>query len=54
VFSFNHSPAISSFAQSQQREYGDLTNTETHTNRTLKMTSSILLVFVMFFVLAVY
>ncbi len=28
VFSFNHSPAISSFAQSQQREYGDLTNTE--------------------------
>ncbi len=50
VFSFNHSPAISSFAQSQQREYGDLTNTETHTNRTLKMTSSILLVFVMFFV----
>ncbi|MGC6405424.1 serine/threonine transporter [Bisgaard Taxon 45] len=50
VFSFNHSPAISSFAQSQQREYADPTQTETHVKRTLKMTSSILLVFVMFFV----
>lgn len=50
VFSFNHSPAISSFAQSQQREYGDLENTEKHTSRTLKGTASILLVFVMFFV----
>ncbi|HDR1022881.1 TPA: HAAAP family serine/threonine permease [Pasteurella multocida] len=50
VFSFNHSPAISSFAQSQQREYGDLENTEKHASRTLKATSTILLVFVMFFV----
>ncbi|MGC7560592.1 serine/threonine transporter [Pasteurella sp. PK-2025] len=50
VFSFNHSPAISSFAQSQQRQYGDLAKTEKHTSRTLKATSSILLVFVMLFV----
>lgn len=50
VFSFNHSPAISSFSQSQQREYIDVTTAELHTSKTLKMTSSILLIFVMFFV----
>lgn len=50
VFSFNHSPAISAFSQSQQREYQDLTLTEKHASRTLKGTAGILLFFVMFFV----
>ncbi|QIW16804.1 serine transporter [Pasteurellaceae bacterium RH1A] len=50
VFSFNHSPAISSFAQSQQREYQDEALTEKHVSRTLKGTSSVLLFFVMLFV----
>ena len=48
VFSFNHSPAISSFALSQQREYGS--NAEQKASQTLRKTSTILLVFVMLFV----
>ncbi|OOF67747.1 serine/threonine transporter [Rodentibacter caecimuris] len=50
VFSFNHSPAISACTQSQQREYQDFEKTEKHLGKTLKGTSSILLIFVMFFV----
>lgn len=50
VFSFNHSPAISAFSQSQQREYKDIERTEKHASRTLKGTANVLLVFVMFFV----
>ena len=50
VFSFNHSPAISSFAQSQQREYQDFDLTEKHASKTLRGTASILLIFVMLFV----
>ncbi|OBW99954.1 HAAAP family serine/threonine permease [Gallibacterium genomosp. 1] len=50
VFSFNHSPAISSFVLSQQRQYKSFTTTEQHASKTLKGTATILLVFVMFFV----
>lgn len=50
VFSFNHSPAISSFACSQYREYKEFDLTERHIERTEKGTSTILLFFVMFFV----
>ena len=50
VFSFNHSPAISSFALSQQREYQDGELTDQHASRTLRSTSAALLVFVMMFV----
>ncbi len=50
VFSFNHSPAISSFVLSQQRQYKSFTATEQHASKTLKGTATILLVFVMFFV----
>ncbi|MBF0803739.1 MULTISPECIES: HAAAP family serine/threonine permease [unclassified Neisseria] len=50
VFSFNHSPAISSFVLSQQREYQTPEATDYHACRTLKGTSTVLLVFVMFFV----
>lgn len=50
VFSFNHSPAISSFALSQQREYQDSELTDQHASRTLRSTSVALLVFVMMFV----
>ena len=50
VFSFNHSPAISSFTLSQQREYKDFNTTEYHIGRTEKGTSTVLLFFVMFFV----
>ncbi len=50
VFSFNHSPAISSFSQSQQRQYQDRALTEKHAAHTLKGTATILLFFVMFFV----
>lgn len=50
VFSFNHSPAISSFALSQQREYQDSELTDQHASRTLRSTSAALLVFVMMFV----
>ncbi|EIJ68333.1 MULTISPECIES: HAAAP family serine/threonine permease [Pasteurellaceae] len=50
VFSFNHSPAISAFSQSQQREYQDPELAEKHASKTLKGAATILLVFVMFFV----
>jgi len=50
VFSFNHSPAISSFVLSQQREYQDGELTDQHASRTLRSTSAALLVFVMMFV----
>ncbi|OOF86114.1 HAAAP family serine/threonine permease [Rodentibacter ratti] len=50
VFSFNHSPAISSFTCSQYREYKEFDLTERHIERTEKGTSTILLFFVMFFV----
>ena len=50
VFSFNHSPAISSFVLSQQREYQDGELTDQHASKTLRSTSAALLVFVMMFV----
>lgn len=50
VFSFNHSPAISSFTQSQQRQYNHPDTTEKHASHTLKLASTLLLIFVMFFV----
>ncbi|THA08316.1 HAAAP family serine/threonine permease [Rodentibacter pneumotropicus] len=50
VFSFNHSPAISSFTCSQYREYKEFDRTERHIGHTEKGTSTILLFFVMFFV----
>ena len=49
VFSFNHSPAISTFALSVKQEYGTQ-NALKKSNSILLATSSILLVFVMFFV----
>ena len=48
VFSFNHSPAISTFTLSVRREYGE--NSEQKTNQILFRTSAMLLIFVMFFV----
>ncbi|MGY3932632.1 serine transporter family protein [Aeromonas encheleia] len=48
VFSFNHSPAISSFALAQRRDYGD--NAVAKSDAILKRTAAILLGFVMFFV----
>ena len=50
VFSFNHSPAISSFVLSQQRHYLSSDNVERHVSKTLRGTATILLLFVMFFV----
>ncbi|MGR6981531.1 HAAAP family serine/threonine permease [Testudinibacter sp. P27/CKL/0425] len=50
IFSFNHSPAISAFTLSQQREYRTLEATEQHSNRVLRGTSTLLLLFVMLFV----
>ena len=50
VFSFNHSPAISSFTCSQFREYKTFNGAERHIGHTEKGTSTILLFFVMFFV----
>lgn len=50
IFSFNHSPAISAFTLSQQREYKTQQATEFHSNRVLRGTSGLLLVFVMLFV----
>lgn len=50
VFSFNHSPAISSFTCSQFREYKTFEDAERHISHTEKGTSTILLFFVMFFV----
>ncbi|RAX54239.1 HAAAP family serine/threonine permease [Helicobacter sp. 16-1353] len=48
VFSFNHSPAISTFSKSLRREYGD--NAPKKSNQILFNTALMLLVFVMFFV----
>ncbi|MGY3943446.1 HAAAP family serine/threonine permease [Aeromonas tecta] len=48
VFSFNHSPAISSFALAQRRDYGD--DAVAKSDAILKRTAMILLGFVMFFV----
>ncbi|MBB4120260.1 aromatic amino acid transport family protein [Martelella radicis] len=48
VFSFNHSPAISSFAQLQRRDHG--ANAVRKSDAILGVTASMLLVFVMFFV----
>ena len=48
VFSFNHSPAISSFALAQRRDHGD--NAVAKSDAILKRTALILLGFVMFFV----
>lgn len=50
IFSFNHSPAISCFTQSQQRQYHSLEIAEKQASQTLKLTSGLLLLFVMFFV----
>ena len=50
VFSFNHSPAISAFSLSQQREYKDPELAEKHASKTLKGTATTLLLFVMLFV----
>jgi len=50
VFSFNHSPAISSFVLSQQREYQDTELTDQHASNTLRSTATVLLIFVMLFV----
>ncbi|OZN24206.1 serine transporter [Actinobacillus seminis] len=50
VFSFNHSPAISSFSQSQQRQYQDQALTEHHAGKSLRGAAGLLLFFVMFFV----
>ncbi len=50
VFSFNHSPAISTFSVAMRREYGDLTPYKT--SQVLFRTSGMLLFFVMFFVVS--
>ena len=50
VFSFTHSPAISSFTCSKFREYKTFDGAERHIGHTEKGTSTILLFFVMFFV----
>ncbi|MGV6989178.1 HAAAP family serine/threonine permease [Testudinibacter sp. P80/BLE/0925] len=50
IFSFNHSPAISAFSLSQRREYKTREATEQHSNRVLRGTSALLLIFVMLFV----
>ncbi len=51
VFSFNHSPAISSFALSQRRDYGN--EAVRKSDAILKRTSAMLLGFVMYFVFSV-
>lgn len=50
VFAFNHSPAISSFALSQQKFYKDAEQTDKQTSSVLRSTAMILVLFVMFFV----
>lgn len=50
VFSFNHSPAISTFSLSVKREYSD--NSVQKANQILFRTSVMLLIFVMFFVIS--
>lgn len=47
VFSFNHSPAISTFSMSTRRKYGN--DTEQKSNQILFRTSIMLLIFIMFF-----
>lgn len=49
VFSFNHSPAISTFTQSVRKHYGD-TKVNQKANKILFNTAVMLLVFIMFFV----
>ncbi|WP_284202363.1 serine/threonine transporter [Psychromonas marina] len=51
VFSFNHSPAVSSFATKQREQYGD--RAVEKSDAILKRTSAMLLGFVMFFVFSV-
>jgi len=51
VFSFNHSPAVSSFATKQREQYGDAAVAKS--DAILKRTSAMLLGFVMFFVFSV-
>ena len=50
VFSFNHSPAISTFSVAMRREYGDLAPYKA--SQVLFRTSGLLLFFVMFFVVS--
>ncbi|WP_150538824.1 aromatic amino acid transport family protein [Actinobacillus vicugnae] len=50
VFAFNHSPAISCFALSQQKHYQDPHKTEVESSKVLRSTAMILVLFVMFFV----
>lgn len=50
IFSFNHSPAISSFALSQASHYQNPQTTDRHVSKTLLATTSALLLFVMLFV----
>ncbi|HHW7521226.1 TPA: serine/threonine transporter [Mannheimia haemolytica] len=50
VFAFNHSPAISSFALSQQKYYRDDKKAEIESAKVLRSTAFILVLFVMFFV----
>lgn len=50
VFSFNHSPAISAFALSQQNFYKDSQQADKAANKVLASTAMILVIFVMFFV----
>ena len=49
IFSFNHSPIISSFVQAQVRDYGR-SEAEEKVSRILRRTATMLLGFVMFFV----
>lgn len=51
VFAFNHSAAISTFAVKQHEQYGD--SAVKKSDRILKRTSAMLLLFVMFFVFSV-
>lgn len=50
VFSFNHSPAISSFALSQKKFYKEPEQTDREMSKVLRSTAVILVVFVMLFV----
>lgn len=50
VFAFNHSPAISAFALSQQKFYQDRQETDKQASKVLFSTAGILVLFVMFFV----
>ncbi|AKO35337.1 aromatic amino acid transport family protein [[Haemophilus] ducreyi] len=50
VFAFNHSPAISSFALSQQKHHQDPEKNDVESGKVLRSTATILVLFVMFFV----